>query len=78
MDRTKPDPLEKLAGRPVRTFMTDRKRVADALPANPALIVGAILALGVIRLMEQATGLDMPPEESGTDGVSTTEGEARE
>jgi hypothetical protein len=47
-------------------------------PATPALIVGAILAMGVIRLMERAAHLDKPPEESGTDGVSTTEEDARE
>jgi hypothetical protein len=53
---------------------TDRKPSTQSSVA----VVGAILAMGVIRLMEHATGLDMPPEESGTDGVSTTEGDARE
>jgi hypothetical protein len=53
---------------------TDRKPSAQSSVA----VVGAILAMGVIRLMERATGLDMPPEASGTDGVSTTEEDARE
>lgn len=47
-------------------------------PPNPLPIVGAILAMGVIRLLERENRLDILTEQRVSTGVSTPMDDTRE
>lgn len=58
--------------------MTDRLPPPDRPINSPTLIVGAILAVGVIRLLEREERLDNLSEQRVSTGVLTTEENTRE
>lgn len=58
--------------------MTDRLPPPDSPINSPTLIIGTILAMGVIRLLEREERLDNLSEQRVSTGVVTTEENTRE